>query len=108
MGNYQETAATYAGIAVGTFYRWMEMGLNQKEGKYREFYDAVKKAESDAEVRDIALIEKDESWQSKAWRLERKHFERWGRKEHFEHTGPIGGPLEIIYVPAIKRETPNQ
>ncbi len=94
-GNYNDVAAEYAGIGTTTFYRWMEQGEQAESGMYRDLWDAVKKAASQAEVRNVAIIELDPSWQSKAWLLERKHFDRWGKKESLEHTGKDGGELVI-------------
>lgn len=82
-GNYREVAAQYAGISKGTFYHWMELGESQAEGKYKDFFDSVKKAEADAEAGSVAIIRKAavENWQAAAWYLERKHPDRWAKKE---------------------------
>ena len=97
-GNYNHIAAAYAGIGESTFYLWMSLGERARSGKYLEFLEAVKKAEADAEVRTVALIETaaHENWQAAAWWLERKHNERWGRKERQEITGAEGGPLQVV------------
>ena len=84
-GNYLETAAAFAGIDKTTMYLWMRKGRAANRGKHREFVDAVEKAMADAEARDVALIGKaaaDGTWQAAAWRLERKHPDRWGRRDH--------------------------
>jgi len=98
-GNYQETAARYAGIGETTFYRWMEMGEDEEaEEIYREFREAVEKAKADAEVRDVALIDKaahDGSWQAAAWKLERKFPNKWGRVNRTEISGPDGAPVKV-------------
>jgi len=43
---------------------------------------AVEKAQAGAEMTSIALINRasEMQWQAAAWRLERKHPDRWGRK----------------------------
>ena len=99
-GNYNSVAAQYGGISEGTFYRWMEQGEKASSGLYHEFHEAVKKAESQAEVRNVAIIERaaQDTWQAAAWWLERKHFARWGRKERIEATGKDGQPLIIRVV----------
>ncbi len=96
-GNYNGVAANYAGIGESTFYLWLTQGEQAQSGKYVEFLEAVKKAESDAETRNVALIETaaSQSWQAAAWWLERKHNNRWGRKEKQEVTGADGGPIQI-------------
>ena len=97
-GNYQETAAQFAGIDEATFYRWMERGASEDEGIYCEFRKAVERAKSQAEVRDIALIDKaaqNGSWQAAAWKLERKFPQKWGRVNRTEISGPEGKPLTV-------------
>jgi transposase len=99
-GNYQETAAAYAGISAKTFYEWLNRGESEepKEEAFRNFREAVEKAKADAEVRDIALIDKaahDGSWQAAAWKLERKFPNRWGRVTRTEISGPEGKPVEV-------------
>jgi len=80
-GNYTCVACGLVGIHVSTFCRWMSIGEKAKSGKYREFYEAIKKAEAAREATWIKYIDSDPSWQSKAWLLERRYPERWGKKE---------------------------
>jgi transposase-like protein len=98
-GNYQETAAVYGGISAPTFYRWMEQGADsESEEIYQEFREAVEKAKADAEVRDVALIDKaahNGSWQAAAWKLERKFPNKWGRVNRTEISGPDGAPVKV-------------
>jgi hypothetical protein len=98
-GNYQETAAVYGGIDERTFYRWMEQGaLDDADDIYRQFRQAVEKAKADAEVRDVALIDKaahDGSWQAAAWKLERKFPNKWGRVNRTEISGPDGAAVKV-------------
>lgn len=81
-GNYYEAACAYAGIDYSTFRRWMVQGEKAKSGKYREFYEAVKKAEYEAEIRLVAQWQKHmpENWQAIATFLERRYPERWARR----------------------------
>lgn len=97
-GNYQETAAAYAGIHRDTFYGWMERGKNEPGSIYSDFSEAVERAKADAEVRDVALIDRaaaDGSWQAAAWKLERKFPQKWGRVNRTEISGPEGKPVEV-------------
>jgi len=75
MGNYQETAALCVGISTTTYYDWLH--------KFPQFADAVKRAEAEAEERDIQVIDKaaKTSWQAAAWKRERKDPEKWGRRD---------------------------
>lgn len=98
-GNYQETAAKFAGIGETTFYRWLDEGSKEDSDEiFQQFREAVEKAKADAEVRDISLIDKaatDGSWQAAAWKLERKYPHRWGRVTRTEITGAEGAPLKV-------------
>jgi transposase len=82
-GNYVETAAAAAGLSKVTLYEWLKKGARSKDGEFREFLNAVEKAQAEAEARDVLLISKaaQECWQAAAWRLERKFPDRWGRKD---------------------------
>lgn len=107
-GNYAQTACEMVGIGTTTYYRWLE--LADKEGSpkiYREFRDAIKRAEANAEVVSVARIRQaaDEgTWQAAAWYLERKHGERWGRKDKLtqEISGPNGTPVNLSIDEARK------
>ena len=81
-GNYAQVAAVYAGIGERTFFRWMELGEEAKAGRYRQFWQAVKAAEGEAEVRAVAIIQRKmpDDWRAAMSYLERKHPKRWGRR----------------------------
>jgi hypothetical protein len=90
-GNYQRTAMQLAGISESAFYQWLEWGREGRE-PYKEFAEAIEKAQAQAEARNVAIIETAarETWQAAAWWLERRYPDRWGRREHHEHSGAIG------------------
>jgi len=111
-GNYQETAAKYAGITPNTFYQWMHKGEGPKaKTPYREFREAVEKARSAAEIRNVALIQQagnDGSWQAAAWYLERSYPTRWGRQNRVELTGADGGSVKVdVSVEELERHVAN-
>ena len=92
-GNYYEAACAYGGIAYSTFREWMVRGEKDKSGKYREFMEAIKRAEYEAEARLVAMWQKHmpDNWQAIATFLERRYPERWGRRNlNIEHSGEIG------------------
>lgn len=94
-GNYRETAAEMAGIGTTTFYNWLKKGKEAKrKSKFREFRDAVKKAEAFAESYHLQKLRKagdKGNWQANAWYLERKFPEKWGRKDKLDlkHDGKV-------------------
>ena len=98
-GNYARVAAAYAGITEATYYNWLKRGETAKSGLYFDFFEAVKKAEADAQTRNVAIIQQaaKKTWQAAAWWLERKFPNDWGKQvQEQAHTGEI--------VVRIKRE----
>lgn len=97
-GNYIETAAQACGITSGTLHDWLRRGGKNDPadgGIYPNFSRAVEKAIGEAEARDVLTIGKaaEKQWQAAAWRLERKNFKKWGRKDYVEHAGDPDKPL---------------
>lgn len=108
VGNYAKVAAEMVGIGETTFYRWMEEGADPKGRKiFREFRESIKRAEAEAEVSNVATVRlaaNGGTWQAAAWYLERKHFDRWGRKDKVQQeiSGPNGAPVGISLEEAKK------
>ena len=88
-GCYAVTACARAGITESTYYLWLQKG---EEGKqpYSEFLESVKKADADAEallagtVMRVALDAENPCWQAAMTMLERRHPERWGRRNRVD------------------------
>ncbi len=88
-GNTRAAAALYVGIGETTLYRWLQTGERSRNGsKWRELWEAVKKAENAAEVESVLLIRAaaQKSWQAAAWWLERRRHGEWGRTDKVEVT----------------------
>ena len=93
-----------------------------KTALYAEFADAVEKAQATDEIITVGRIKQagqggavlarkttrypdgrevteeryaQPEWTADAWWLERKHFQRWGRRERKELTGADGGAIEV-------------
>lgn len=100
-GTYVETAVALTGISKQSFYRWLRDAEGENPNELcLKLSDAVKKAMAESEQRDLDVIDRaaqEGVWQAAAWRLERKHPDRWGRqsKVQLEHSGPGGGPIEL-------------
>jgi hypothetical protein len=108
-GNYAYIAAEYAGIGQSTFYRWLEQGEEQERGPYREFREAVKAAEREAEIRAVATVQQHmgKSWQAAMTYLERKYPQRWGRRLDVTSDGREIGRIEVVIVdPKTGEEEP--
>lgn len=92
-GNFYSTTIKAVGIAEMTFYTWKRRGLELiEEGKKGsstfekqciKLVHALNEAEAKAEAKHVENINKHslDDWKASAWYLERKHNERWGRKE---------------------------
>jgi hypothetical protein len=82
-GNTRNDAAEYAGVGESTLRRWLAQGRRRRSGKFRALLAAVKKAEADAVVRNVAIIQKAAatSWQAAAWWLERKRDGDWSQNK---------------------------
>ena len=97
-GISHEGAANHGGIHKDTFYEWIK--------QYPDFSDAVKEAEAASELELVSKIKVDPSWQSKAWMLERRMPERWGRVDRLkqEISGPDGKPLVVKVLKGVSAD----
>ena len=89
-GNYLVTACNAVGINPETLRRWEDWALEEQSnsgGIYNDLYVALKKAEAEAEARRVARIEasgKTGNWLADMTHLERRHPDRWGRKDRHQ------------------------
>lgn len=98
-GNFAQVAAAANSITEQTYYNWLNRGQVDIEAGtssiYARFFEAVKEAEAQAEIRQMAELQRDDKWQRRAWWLERRFPKRWGQKQSLEVSGPEGGPVEV-------------
>ncbi len=117
-GNFVSTACHAVGVGESTFYRWMDNGEQAAKGEYKEFWDAIKKAQSKGEMEAVSLIQKaakDGTWQAAAWFLERAFPERWSRNRlEVDRKDKAGEPIQPtqqsrvhIYIPDNGRGRPG-
>ena len=67
-GNTRKAAAEYGGVTESTFYNWLERGRNPRMTKknrvfkadkgFLEFLESVTRAENEAQVRNVAVLQK--------------------------------------------------
>ena len=96
-GNYMEVAAGAAGISKVTLLDWLRRGARGGSPKHAKLAADFAQAELQAEemaVGHITMAAMKGIWQAAAWRLERKHPDRWGRRDKIEHLGAGGGPVQ--------------
>jgi hypothetical protein len=85
----------------------LNRGREEKKGKYFNFFQAIKEAENVAEIRYVERLDKiimgeadnngKPTWQAAAWYLERKHPDRWGRRERVDlkHSGSLDQKVKV-------------
>src|SRR5262245_54122719 len=86
MGCYLETAAQTAGIDRITLYEWTCRG-ERGESPFADFVRELRIAQGESEVRDLRNISQAAEngiWQAAAWKLERRHPERWALTQKFQ------------------------
>ena len=109
LGNYQRHVAKALGISEDTWYRWLREGkMEKKNSLKRKFYEAIQKAEAEAIIRNLLIIQKEAkngNWQAAAWFLERKAPEEWGRKDKATiSTEGNGLVIKIEKVDGVKND----
>ncbi|MGH7901485.1 MAG: hypothetical protein ACRENZ_07080, partial [Thermodesulfobacteriota bacterium] len=103
-----EAACGLVGISKPTFFNWMNKGEKGQGQNCIDFFNRMKKAQSQVETRLIIQIEQDPSWQAKMTILERKWPERWGRRERLIHEGgDKEKPIRYVYEEIITDERPK-
>lgn len=87
-GNTRRAACAAGSISQDTLAVWLR--------ENPDFSDAVEKAEGEAELRNLAVIQDatKTTWQAAAWWLERKHKQDWSSR--VEQTGADGQPVKVI------------
>lgn len=99
-GNYKEVACQFAGISGTTLRNWVNKG-RQSEAKgndncvYYHFLKGLEEAEAEAEVRNVAIVQRaaEKQWQASAWMLERRHPDRWSRND--KHRLEVKAEVEV-------------
>lgn len=115
-GNNRPASCAFGGITYQTMLNWSKRAqasiqalqggesIDDSELPFVEFLEGVQKAEGQAEVGAVAIIQKaaregiDGQWQAAAWWLERKFPDRWGRRERIDRREPIGEKIQINVV----------
>ena len=87
------------GISESTFHALREKGESGFGGLYLNFVETLKKSEAIAEANLLSVIQADPSWQSKAWILDRRCPEHWGRRSRLDAS--LNSNVEVKFT-AIK------
>ena len=92
-------ACQLAGINEATYYRWLQRGLEEPEGIYRDFREAIEKARAARRIALVARIQQAAqggTWQAAAWLLERTESATYALRQKHEITGEDGGAVALI------------
>lgn len=113
-GNYIETTAKACGVCSMSIHRWIRFGreiaqslqnnkdknpkdLNKEEKWYLSFYNDVVQAQAEAEASLVNTIKNaaEKNWVAAMTLLERRHPERWGKREKIEHSGETKNNVDL-------------
>ena len=118
VGMKYKDACAVAGVTERVFYYWkkraektadkLESGeltdAKASECIYFQFFQSLKEAEAKAKLSLLSKIKTDPSWQSKAWILERRYPDEWGRREKIDLTAEINTNVHDELLKASKGE----
>lgn len=115
-GSYLDDAAALAGVSRHALFEWLAKGrqaqekantghdLTDRETLYADFTDAVETARAEAQLRNVAIIQKaanEGTWQAAAWFLERTNPRKWGRFETVEVGVAEDRPVEVSDIASL-------
>jgi len=102
-GNYATTVMKRLGFHPGNHWKWYEKGKNgdldtQGRNVYISYYEAINKAEAEAEERMVNQWQQffPSDWRAIQTFMERRWADKWGKNDRIrqEHTGKDGGAIE--------------
>ena len=101
-----EGACGLARVSYKTFLRWRHEGDTGKSEKFSKFCQELSYAEAVAEAEQLKKIKDDPDTKYACWILERRHPDRWGRREQIkqEISGDGGGPVVLAVLKGVKLE----
>jgi hypothetical protein len=99
-GHYAKTAAETSGITEQTLYNWLKKGGDPTQyPEHATFLEAYRRAEATAEGTAIKAIQDafPTDWRAAMTYLERRHPDRWARRQNVDVTSS-GEPIRTIEV----------
>lgn len=108
-GNYAVTACDLLGITYQSYWEWLKQaeedqlaGMTVESSIYLRLAYALKTAEAKAEAELVNVVRnsavQDKNWLAGMTFLERRHPDRWGRRDRTEHAILGDIQIEVIYV----------
>lgn len=115
-GNYAVTACGLCGIDVHSLMDWVHLGeqdvLLGRENLYTQLVSSLKEAEAKAESEIVDVVrnsaKEDKNWIAGMTFLERRHPDRWGRRERKSIEITEHRVIEVTHVEVIKDYGPGQ
>lgn len=101
LGMSRERAAYFCGITRQTFQGWLSRGEKAKAGKFKAFFDTIKKAESEAigiHLKNIHNASAGGAWQASAWMLERRYPKEYGKNRTDDEPGTAKSIADAISI----------
>ena len=97
-----EVCCTYAGISYQTYRNWMERGEKAGRGEFFEFFEETTRVMAEAELKmfqDIKDAAEGENgdWKAKAFIMERRWPERYGKHETIKADVNHSGGVSIVF-----------
>lgn len=77
----------YLGITADTFYKWLNRGEERKGSLYADFADTIKRGRAHLMgdcLKDIINAGKSGEWQARAWILERRWPDEYGKRDKLD------------------------
>ena len=112
-GNYYSTACYACGISERAFYEWLELadgdlsnGLDESNSLPMRLVQSLKNAEAEAEAERVARIRaagKKGNWLADMTHLERRHPERWGRKDRINNSNSYNINIDKAIIDAAHK-----
>lgn len=96
-GNSQDAASQASGINPATYYNWQKKA-SAGDKRYVKFFEDVKQAKAEAEVRNVMIISDaaEKSWQAAAWWLERRNPDVWARRDEYRRESEKPTHINIV------------
>lgn len=94
-------AALAAGLDESTLHRWLasETPPHDMDAEtFDKFREDITRARSAGAATLLADIAANDDWRAKAWILERRMPDLFGKVERIEHTGRDGGPIHSTQI----------
>jgi len=92
-GNYPDTAASFAGVALSSFRDWLKDGIRGRTDELEKFVLDLAQAEAQAQVQAVEQVRRSPKDAFKF--LSRRFNSNWGPKSQVSVLGADGGPVVI-------------